>query len=292
MIDGSDIAGLGVAACAAACFDGATAFQASEARQLQSHAMRPTLIIRLARRPRWLAATALAIVGWPLQLAALSLAPLTLVQPTLALGILLLLALGSRILHEPVRPVQVGAVLAIVAGVAGIAVSAPENSDTYTTGPELWIVLGAMAGLAGVAFVAGRSGSRAGGLRVIGAGAAFAATAFVSKLIVDELSAGRTGRALAWAAAAVTAAALGLLCEMSGLQRREVARVAPPIFVIETVVPVLCAPLLTGEKWGDTPLGGAVIVLSLVVVAAGGAVLGRTRVVGEMVAAAETPTIP
>jgi hypothetical protein len=35
-----------------------------------------------------------------------------------------------------------------------------------------------------------------------------------------------------------------------------------------------------------------VIVVSLLVVAAGGAAIGRTRVVGEMVASAETPTVP
>jgi drug/metabolite transporter (DMT)-like permease len=289
VIDGSDLAGLGLAACAAACFDGATAFQALEARQLRSHAMRPRLIARLAQRPRWLAATGLAIAGWPLQLAALSLAPLTLVQPTLALGIILLLALGSRVLGERVRPGAVLSALAIAAGVAGIALSAPPNSETYTTGPELWIVLGALATLAAVPYVAGRSNPRVGGMLVVGAGAAFAASAFMSKLIADELAAGRIGLAIAWGAGVVAAAGLGLLGEMSALQRREAARVAPPIFVIETVVPVLCAPWLTGEDWGGTPLGGAAIAASLLVVAAGGATLAQSRAVETMVGSGSVP---
>jgi len=289
VIDGSDLAGLGVALCAAACFDGATAFQAIEARQLRSHGMRPTLLTRLARRPRWLAATGLAIAGWPLQLVALSLAPLTLVQPTLALGIVVLLALGSRLLGERVGRREVLATLAIVAGVAGIALSAPPNSDDYSTGLDLWIVLGALAAAAALPYIAGRSSPRAGGLLVLGAGAAFAASAFVSKLLVDELSAGRIGVAAAWAAATVLAATVGLLGEMSGLQRRAAARVAPPIFVIETVVPVLCAPLLTGEDWTGTPLGGAVIAVSLAAVAGGGAALGGSRAVGTMVAASQAP---
>jgi drug/metabolite transporter (DMT)-like permease len=276
---------MGVALSAAACFDGATVFQAMEARQLRSHTMRPSLLAQLARRPRWLAAATLALAGVPLQLAALSLAPLTLVQPTLALGVLLLLFLGSRYLNEPVGRRELLATAAIIAGVVGIALSAPPYSDQYTTGPKLWVVLGALAAVAALPYLAGRSNERVGGLLVVGAGAAFATSAFLGKLIVDELSAGRIWRALAWAAAAGISILVGVLSEMSGIQGRAVSRVAPPIFVIETVVPVLCAPLLTGEHWSGTPLGGGVIAISLVAVAAGGATLGRTRAVEELVAA-------
>jgi drug/metabolite transporter (DMT)-like permease len=288
VIDGSNLAGLALAAGAAGCFDGATVFQAIETRQLRGHSMRLSLLTKLVRRPRWLAAVALAATGWPLQLLALSLAPLTLVQPTFALGILLLLALGSRVLGERVRPPQVLAALAVIAGVTGIALAAPENSDQYTTGPELWLVLAALVALALAPYVVRRSG----GLLVVAAGAAFAASAIMSKLLVDELAADDVGLAVAWGVGAGGAAIVGLLGEMSALQQRAAARVAPPIFVIEMLVPVLFAPLITGEDWGSTPLGGAVILASLLVVAAGGAVLGATRVVGEMVAAAETPTIP
>ena len=292
MIDGSNLAGLGLAAGAAACFDGATVFQAIEARRLQGDSMRLSLLAKLVRRPRWLAAVMLAGAGWPLQLWALSLAPLTVVQPTFALGILLLLALGSRILGERVGRGQVVAAIAIIGGVAGIALSAPANSEDYTTGPALWIALGVLAGIALAPYAVGRSNPRVNVLLVFGAGAAFSASSIMSKLLVDELARGRVGVALAWAAGAGGSALTGLLSEMSALQGRAAARVAPPIFVIETLVPVLLSPLITGENWSPTPLRGAVIVVALLVVAAGGAAIGRTHVVGEMVAAAETPTVP
>jgi len=55
--------------------------------------------------------------------------------------------------------------------------------------------------------------------------------------------------------------------------------------VISTVVPVLFAPFLTGERWGHTPLGGVVIVVSLFAVALGGAMLGQSKAVGTLMTA-------
>src|SRR4051794_23737255 len=97
------LGGIASAAVAAACFDGGLAIQALDARSVpQEHGLHPRLLARLMRRRRWLAATALAFAGWPFHLLALGLAPLSLVQPTLALGLVLLLYLGHRILGERV----------------------------------------------------------------------------------------------------------------------------------------------------------------------------------------------
>ena len=89
------------------------------------HGLRTSLIARLLRRPRWLAGTALGLLGWPLQAVALLLAPLTVVQPGLAFGLILLLAVGARTLREPVGARDVAAVVAIVAGVAALFALGP-----------------------------------------------------------------------------------------------------------------------------------------------------------------------
>jgi hypothetical protein len=52
-------------------------------------------------------------------------------------------------------------------------------------------------------------------------------------------------------------------------------------------VPVLLAPLLGGEGWGSTPLGGGVVLGSLLTVAAGAAALTRSPAVASLVAPAE-----
>src|ERR1700754_672024 len=80
---------------ASALYNTSIALQAVEARQVgHEHALRASLIGRLVRNPRWLIATVIGLLGWPLEIAALLMAPLTVVQPCLASGLVLLLILG------------------------------------------------------------------------------------------------------------------------------------------------------------------------------------------------------
>ena len=51
------------------------------------------------------------------------------------------------------------------------------------------------------------------------------------------------------------------------------------VFVVQVVVPVLLAPLVSGESWAGTPLGGGVIVAAVVAVACSAVVLTRSPAV-------------
>ena len=82
-------------------------------------------------------------------------------------------------------------------------------------------------------------------------------------------------------------AGVGLLSEMSALQRRPATQVVPIVFVLQICVPVLLAPVLGGESWSGTPLGGVVLVAFLGAVAAGAWLLGSARGVSGLVARAE-----
>jgi drug/metabolite transporter (DMT)-like permease len=283
-VTGSSIAGgFGVALAAGACFETSYALQALEARGVEArHALRASLLGQLVRRRRWLAAIALAIAGWVLQVAALGLAPLTLVQPTLALGLLLLLVLGVRVLGEHVGRREVVAVSAIVLGVTGIALASPERVEAVPGGLELALVGGGLGLLTIAPFVLRERGGRRGAALVASAGAADAWAAFAAKLISDELSAGRTLAAAAWAVSAGLAVLLGLTSEMTALQRLPATRVAPVVLVMQIVIPVLLAPLVIGEDWGSTPLGGGLLAASLATVAAGAALLGASRAISDL----------
>jgi hypothetical protein len=277
---------LGVAAACAASvmYNLGVALQALEARVMPAaHGLRPSLIGDLARRPRWLAGTALGVVGWPLQAAALLLAPLTVVQPALAFGLVLLLVLGARTLHEPVGARDVLAVGAIIAGVAGLAVVAPPTSSHHVGG---WPLAFALAGLAAVALapyaLRGRRG--VGGIAAaLSAGAAFAWGGLSTKFVADALSAHQWLLAGAWTLATGLSSALAVLSEMSALQRRPATQVAPLVFVVQVVIPVLAAPLLVGESWARAPLGAAGIILGLAVVIGGAVALTAARAVRALV---------
>src|SRR5437764_15391251 len=137
------LGGIAAAATAAACFDGGLAIQAMDARrEPEKHGLRPGLLLRLARRRRWLAATGLAFAGWPFHLLALGLAPLSLVQPTLALGLVLLLYLGHRILGERVGRAEVVAVAGVVVSVGVLAWGAPAEASHHGGAGRLALGLG------------------------------------------------------------------------------------------------------------------------------------------------------
>jgi drug/metabolite transporter (DMT)-like permease len=279
VIDSDLAAGAAAAAVAALCFNGAVVLYAIESRTVSAeHGLRLSLVTRLARRPRWVAALALDALGWPFQLLALSLAPITVVQPTLAVGLLLLVAVGSRRLGERVGAREVLAVLGVVAGVAGLALAAPPHTDRAPDPVAFAVVLAALvaASCAPYAMRRARVGAT---VMILAAGSAFTATALASKVLTDRLADGDWAVAAALAVGTALVAALGLLSETSALQRYEATRVSPAVFVIQTVAPVAAAPILIGERWGGTPGGGAVLIASLAITCAAGALLAQSRVV-------------
>ncbi len=286
-MDGNLWLGFGLALAAACCYEAGYAVQALEARRAPAErSLRPSLIGYLLKRPIWLAATALSLVGWPLQILALSHAPLTLVQPTLALGLLLLLALGVRYLGEPVGRREIAAVVVVIAAVAVIGWAAPAESGEVPRDATLVIALGTLGVLAAVPFVAAlfKRGANPVALLVIGAGAADALAAFVAKLISEDASAGAWVAVVAWAALVGVVILAGVISETTALQRSAATRVAPAVLVIQIAVPVVMAPLVGGESWAGTPLGGAVLVGAVVMLAAGVALLGSSPAVAEVIA--------
>jgi drug/metabolite transporter (DMT)-like permease len=263
------------------------ALQALEARQVPGeHSLRVSLIGKLVRNRRWLGATALGLLGWPLEIVALLLAPLTVVQPCIASGLILLLWLGATRLGERPGRREALAVAAIVAGVAGVGLAAPERSTDHAGAAAIAIALVVVAIPVLLPFGLRRRADRIGMLMVIGAGSGYAWTAIASKLLTDELAAGTAFAALAWLATAAASEGLALLNEMSALQRRAATHVAPVMFAVQVLVPVLLAPLIFGESWGDTPFGGAALVAFMALTLAGTVVLAGSRSVGVVLQSA------
>jgi drug/metabolite transporter (DMT)-like permease len=205
-------------------------------------------------------------------------APLTIVQPALALGLVLLLVLGARLLHEPVRPRDFGAVATIAAGLALLAWAAPEPHHANASTVTLAVALGALALIAFVPWLAQARGFAL----VFAAGCAYAASGLTSTLLADALRDTDIPRIVGWAVATAIVAGLGLAEEMGALQRVGAARVAAGAFALQTAVPVLLAPAVAGEHW-QRPVP---ILAGLVLVLGGSLGLGAARAVTGLVSGA------
>jgi drug/metabolite transporter (DMT)-like permease len=279
--------GIVAAVGASLLYNTSIALQALEAREVPAeHGLRLSLLGRLVRNKRWLAATALGLAGWPLEIGALLLAPLTVVQPCLASGLILLLWLGVTRLGERPGRREALAVAAIVAGVTGVALAAPERTTDHAGAGAIAIAL-ALVAIPVLAPYALRSRlGTLGGLATVAAGCGYAWTAIASKLLTDELAAGAIVVAALWLGTAAASESLALLSEMSALQRRAATHVAPTMFAVQIIVPVLLAPLIFGESWGDTPLGGVALLASMAVAVAGTVLLAGSRTVAAVIESA------
>ena len=273
------VLGILLAAAASSCFNLAIVVQAREARAVgREHSMRLSLLGQLARRRRWLAGLALSALAVPLQTLALTLAPLSVVQPADAVGLIVLLVAGSRMLGERVGRREVLCVGAIAAGVVLVTLAGAKHSDSSASALTLALVLGPLALLAVAPYLLGDRRVPSWAM-VVGAGLAFALGAFSLKLIADAVS---TGEWIALAVAGALAGAMALLGmngEMSALQVRPVAAVAPVIFAIELGVPVVLGPLVGGESWPTDPARLASLLCGLALTIGGAVLLMRSRTV-------------
>jgi hypothetical protein len=290
--------GIVAAVGASLLYNTSIALQALEARDVShEHSLRPSLLGRLVRNRRWLGATAIGLVGWPLEIAALFLAPLTVVQPCLASGLLLLLWLGAKRLGEAPGWREGLAVGAIVAGVIGVALAAPARSTDHAGAGTIALALALLAIPIALPYAlrtrspgfpspSEEKSDRADTialLATISAGCGYAWTAIASKLLTDGLATGAVLVAIGWLATVAASEGLGLLSEMSALQRRPATHVAPTMFAVQVLVPVVLAPLVFDESWGATPLGGAVLASAIAVAIAGTVLLAGSRSVGAVI---------
>jgi drug/metabolite transporter (DMT)-like permease len=262
---------------ASALYSLGVGFQSIDARMAgQQYTLRLSLLTHLLRRGRWLLGTAMNAAAWPLQIVALLFAPLEVVQPTLAIGLLFLLVFGERMLGERPGRRELIAVFAIVAGVAGIAALAPERTISQVHGVTPIISLTLLGVAATAPFVAQLIGRPVANLSMVGAGLAFAWGALATKLLSDDASAHHWLHAVLWGIGAIIASLIGLTAEMSALQKRAAILVAPVVFVAQTLVPVMLAPLILHESFLDTPLSGVPLLVCLFILLAGATIIARS----------------
>lgn len=262
-----------------------TSLQALEARrEPTSEALRASLLNRLVRRPLWLAGTAAGLVAWPLQAVALALASVAIVQPALGLGLIVLLVLGVRLLHERIGLREIGGAVLITGAIAVIGWAAPSHTARFTRGGALAVIAG--LAIATAAPYALRLLGRAGGLATsVSAGFGWAVVGLATARIDQAIAHRHWIQMVAWGAGVAIASWSSLLAEMTALQTWAATRSIPVVFGIEMVLPAALLPLLTHTRPGHLASFGA----ALAVACAGAAILGSSRAVARAAAPLTEP---
>jgi hypothetical protein len=262
------------AVTASSLFSIGLVLQALEARTISAdYSFRLSLIGQLAKRRRWVLGGLVMLVGFGFHVTAFMAAPLTVVQPALAAGLLVLLWFGLRAQGQSINRREALGVAGIVLGIVALTFTTPNRTAGEAGAGSLVISLGALALVALVphvgALVRFRRGGGTGLLATLGAGAGYALTGLTTKLLSDAIAGSEWLLAAGWLAVTALVAGLAFIDQNSALQQRDVIEVGPIVFVVPVVVPVLLAPLLVGEGWAGTPIGVLPLLLSLAVVCAG-----------------------
>jgi drug/metabolite transporter (DMT)-like permease len=277
--------GIAAALVASVLFNLGIVLQALDARSAPRElGYRVALLTRLVRRPRWMLGFLLGLIGIVPQVIAYAHAPFVVVQPTLAVGLLLVLVLGIHLLGESVGLRELAGVVAILGGVALVAWGAPQHSDVHRSGVAVIAVVAALcaAGLAPFALRGTRLDT--GMLAILAAGCGFAATNVATKLVGDDFDVGHAPSVIAWGAVVVVMGVVATLTNMTAFQRRAATIVVPVSTSVQTFLPIVLEPLFLREHWGSASHDGLPIVVGLALALAGNFLLAGTRVVSELIA--------
>ena len=105
-------------------------------------------LLAVIRNPRWLGGLVLAGTGAVVQMAALLLAPVTVVQPIGVLAVPWTILLAARVHRARITPVMWGATALTVAGTAAFAWVAIRHASPYPILNDTYLVTGTLAGFA------------------------------------------------------------------------------------------------------------------------------------------------
>jgi len=223
-------------------------------------------------RSRWYTLGVLiAMGGWGLHVGALSLAPISLVQATIAGGLVLLTVVADRFFaHRVTRREWIGVALAAM-GLAFLAATLDGEGDSAHSSYDAatLTVFIAIVGTAGILVaVLGRGAPRAGVLLGAAAGLLWAASDTSIKALSDHLGDDSAAAIVFSPLAGVILAAslVGLLISARSLQIGPAVSVIAVTSVAANALTIAAGPIVFSEPFPDQAVGVTVRVLAFVLV--------------------------
>jgi drug/metabolite transporter (DMT)-like permease len=282
-----------LALVASCCFAVAAVVQQGAAARLESaRAFEPAVLVRLIRRPVWLAGLAAVLAGFGLQAAALGLGRLVVIEPVLATSLLFALVLAARRARRRLRPGEWAAALAVVAGLAVfLTAGQPTGGQRTASAAALGLAAAAAAGLTGLCVTAASRVPSARRALLLGVGGG--AAAGVTDALVKSVTVVAAGHLLAVFADArlyllIVVGLLAFTIQQNGYRAAGLAAFLPAFAVTEPVTGSLLGLIIYHERLSSQP---GQIVLELAACAA--AVWGIARLAAsEMVSGAQQAAEP
>jgi drug/metabolite transporter (DMT)-like permease len=282
---GNPLVGLGLAILAAVLFAVGAVLQHEAAEESTSAS--GLSLRRLASRPRWAVGQGATALGTGSQVAALALAPVAMVQPVLAAGLVVALGLRAVRKHQaPLRLELLGAALT-TGGLALFLVAAQPAAGPSRPPPSSLAVIAAVVVSVVLVAVATLFGRGAHGALACGSAGGIAAgiAAVLISVGLRSLREGGVVHALAgvtlWGA--IVVAVVAVLGGQQAYARGSLSWSLPALILLDPLAAVPAARLLLGERL--EPGHAAVWLPAAAVAAVGVVVLART---GERHTGADT----
>jgi drug/metabolite transporter (DMT)-like permease len=229
----------------------------------------------------WLLGTALMTAGWGLYLVAAAFAPISIIQPTLGVGLAVLALFSVFYLHERIGALEWAAFAAMLSGMVLLGLSAAEEGKPpLPEWPPLLGVSAAVLGLAALAYLLGTRGYLAGvrtdSLLGMVSGLFIGLAALYTKAMLTFLDEGHRLVAFGVCLTVVIAGnVVGLGVMQSGFQRGKALVVVSLEAVVNKVVAILGGMIALSELLPEDPARSTMRLAAFILILFGTAALAR-----------------
>lgn len=239
------------------------------------------LLLRMARRPTWLAGIAADALGFAAQAVALTVGRIAVVQPLLVTTLVFALPLGARLTHQHVSRRDAGAAALVTVALAVFLITVSPSGGRGFAPARAWLLAGAaLGGAAALLALLARSRSRKAKSALLGtaAGLLFGLCAALTKTVGEQVTHGVLTVATDWQLYALAAAGYAsMTLNQLALATGALAPAVATSTALDLIASVVLGVTLFHETLATTTLSAAAGLAALAAALAGIVLLARAE---------------